>query len=120
MPWGMGTWRWALEMDCPPKGAMRYVSSHRLITGMPLLTPSHTFSHHLSASLPSHLPKHRFRNRPEPSPGAPEGRCHGCAPAGTSEFLASLPSLVESATRAHPEWQLIVLTPINQPWDFYT
>lgn len=44
----------------------------------------------------------------------------GGAPPGTADFLSALPSLVESATRAHPEWQLIVLTPINEPWDFYT
>lgn len=34
-------------------------------------------------------------------------------------FLDALPMLVESATEACPEWELIVLSPVNTPYDFF-
>ena len=34
-------------------------------------------------------------------------------------FLARLPALVEAATAHMPDWQILVLSPVNTPYDFY-
>ena len=31
-----------------------------------------------------------------------------------------LSALIDAATRHSPDWQLLVLTPVNEPWDFFT
>jgi len=39
--------------------------------------------------------------------------------AAAASWLQRLPRIVKAATEAQPDWQLLVLTPINSPWDFY-
>ena len=34
-------------------------------------------------------------------------------------FLARLPALIEAASAMDPDWQLLVLTPVNTPYDFF-
>ncbi|KAL1519969.1 hypothetical protein AB1Y20_023454 [Prymnesium parvum] len=48
-----------------------------------------------------------------------EGISSKISSSATAEFLTRLPAIVRAATSASPDWQLLVLTPINQPWDFF-